>query len=197
MIAHKVKKIQISKQPSIKTQILLAHTSSTLDEYFTKISTRWNGEYDAVFTYTIGKNGSIYEHFNALHYSNLFGVQEIDSQIISIGLENHGWVSQKSPEMNITWKGNIYKGQVFEKTWRGHNFWEPYTPEQIESLLNLTKALINEFHIKPEFSGSNLPMDGAKEFKGVLNRGNYFKYYYDLSPAADFDYIKNSIKKFK
>ena len=89
---HKVSNNQISKSPSIKTQILLAHTASTISEYFTKISKRWNGTYDSPFTYTIAANGEVYNHFNPLHYSNLFNYADIDRQIISIGLENVGWL---------------------------------------------------------------------------------------------------------
>lgn len=197
---HTVNKKQISKQESVKTQILLAHTSSTIEEYFTKIHKRHYGAYDSIFTYTIGQDGTVYQHYNPNYYSKIFNLVEVDRQIISVALENAGWLKQKTSAEYIDWKGHIYKGQAFEKTWRGKNFWAEYTPEQVESLLNLIPMLIKEFEIEPNFSGKNLPIDDPKNFKGVLNRSNYAKFYYDLSPAFNFDLItqictnKNKIK---
>jgi hypothetical protein len=191
---YKVSNNQISKFPSIKSQILLAHTSSTIEEYFTKISTRHHGTYDAPFTYTIDANGIVYNHFSPLHYSNLFNYHDIDSQIISVGLENAGWLKQKTPDQFIDWKGHIYKGEVFEKIWRGYNFWAPYTPEQTQALLDLLGVLIKEYHIEPNFSGKNITLDDPQDFKGVLNRSNYYRCYYDLSPAFNFERITDKIK---
>lgn len=197
---HMVSLHQRSKQPSIKTQILLANTSSSLSDYFTKISTRCNGTYDASFAFTISSFGDIYQHYNPLHFTNLFGIPEVDSQIISIGLENVGWLTAKEGSDDFfDWKHSIYKGEVCNKLWRGHRNWADYPPEQIQAMLRLIKELIKEYHIKPAFSGTNLPMEEAKGFQGVLNRSNYAKCYYDLSPAAlpYFEHINNTIKTMK
>lgn len=195
-IEHMVNNNQVSRQPSIKTQVLLCHTSLNIADYFTKILTRHNGLYDESFTFTIGLDGQVYQHFNPLHYSNLFRDERLDSQIISIGLENVGWVDRKMAQGDFfDWKDNIYEGRVIGKLWRGHNKWSEYSNLQIESMLQLTSELITEFHIKPNFTGNNLPLDDASGFQGVINRSNYYKWYYDLSPAADFEYIMNMIKK--
>jgi len=197
---HMVSNNQVSKKPSIKTQILLAHTASSIEDYFTKISNRHNGAYDASFTFTIGLDGQIYQHFSPLHYSNLFGVPEIDSQIISIGLENVGYLTRKSVGGDhFDWKGSIYNGKIHGMMWRGHNSWAWYDANQIESMLQVISELIKEHHIKSVFSGTNLPIEEAKEFQGVLNRSNYAKCYYDLSPAAlpYFEHINNTIKTMK
>lgn len=193
---HIVANNQFSKQQSVKTQILLAHTSSSLSDYFIKIANRWNGGYDASFTYTIGIDGTVYQHYNPTHYSNLFDKQVLDSKIISIGLENKGWLHQKSENgAYFDWKGDIYTGVVVGKSWRGYNKWAEYSPEQTEAMLELINMLIKDFNIKPKFSGNNLPLDRADEFEGVLNRSNYFKCYYDLSPAAQFEHISEHINK--
>jgi hypothetical protein len=197
---HMVSINQRSKQPSIKTQILLANTSSSLNDYFTKISTRCNGSYDASFAFTISSFGDVYQHYNPLHFTNLFGIPEVDSQIISIGLENVGWLTAKEGSDDFfDWKHSIYKGEVHSKLWRGHRNWADYPPEQIQAMLRLIKELIKEYHIKPAFSGTNLPMEEAKGFQGVLNRSNYAKCYYDLSPAAlpYFEHINNTINAIK
>lgn len=187
---------QVSLVPTTKTQILLAHTSSAITEYFIKISTRCFGEYFSIFTYTIGKDGIIYQHYNPDYYTQLFGISEIDKQIISIGLENEGWLWKKNINSKIfDWKGSIYNGEVVNKLWRGHNLWAVYTDEQMKSMLFLIKQLLQDYNIQPIFSGDNLPLDDAREFKGVLNRSNYFKYYTDLSPACDFEIINTYINK--
>ena len=78
--------------------------------------------------------------------------------------------------------------------WRGHNLWAVYTPEQINSMCELIKELMKQHNIEPNFSGDNLPIKNAKHFSGVLNRSNYYKMYYDLSPACNFDEIRDKIK---
>jgi hypothetical protein len=187
---------QISLVPTLKSQILLAHTSSTISEHFTKIFTRHCGEYPSIFTYTIDKEGVIYQHYDPDYYSRLFGIAEIDKQIISIGLENEGWLWKKDLNSKIfDWKGCIYNGEVLNKLWRGHNLWAVYTDKQMESMLFLIKQLLQDYNIQPKFSGNNLPLDNAREFEGVLNRSNYFKFYTDLSPACNFENINDYISQ--
>lgn len=185
---------QISKKPNTKSQILLAHTSSTLDEHFHKISTRHNGAYDAPFAFTVGIDGQVYQHYDPSHYSKIFDDTTIDKQIISIGLENVGWLTRDwKNNIFFDWKGSIYEGVVYDKPWRGRQMWAQYTDIQIQSVVTLIQELIQQYHIKPDFIANNLPLDNARVFKGILNRSNYSKYYYDLSPAADFEFIKQNI----
>jgi len=186
---------QRSKKTSTKHQILLCHTSCTINDYFTMISTRYAGKYNKSFTYTIDLNGQIYQHFSPLHYSNLLNDPQIDPQIISIGLENVGQLMGKSDGDDFfDWKGAIYKGKVHGKLWRNHHSWAEYSAKQTESMLWLIKVIINAHHIEPNFSGNNLPLLGVKKFNGVLTRSNYHKFYYDLSPAMDFEKINTYIK---
>ena len=190
-----VGKKQRSKKISVKRQILLCHTSCTIDDYFTMISTRYNGAYDKSFTYTIGLDGQIYQHFSPSYYSSLFNNPQVDPQIISIGLENVGQLIRKSVDGDFfDWKGAIYKGNVYYKLWRDHHSWAEYTTKQTESMLWLINVIINAYNVEPNFSGNNLPLVGVKKFRGVLTRSNYHKFYYDLSPAMDFEKINTYIK---
>lgn len=188
---------QVSQIPSFKKQILLAHTSSTMDEYFTKITTRWNGSYDGSFTFTIGLDGTIYEHYNPQLYSSIFRIPEIDTKLISVGLENVGWLACKSVEGSdfFDWKGSIYRGKTVDKIWRGRTVWAAYSDKQVNSLIWLLRKLIDAHKIERAFSGNNLPMENAKDFSGVLLRSNYTKFCYDLSPAFNgyFGQIKEAI----
>lgn len=191
--SHLVNKGQFYDVINPKTQILLANTLGCLDEYFTCIKTRHGGSYNEIFTYTISIDGVIYQHFNPKCSSKIFD-QGFDSQIISIGLENVGWLKQNEQNKFIDWKGYIYNGEVFEKCWRGKHLWASYTLNQVAALLEFLPTLIKEHNIEPKFSGKNLTMDKPQEFKGVLNRSNYYKFYYDLSPAFDGELITNKLK---
>jgi hypothetical protein len=168
-----------------------------LEEYFTKIEKRYYGAYDFVFTFTIGQDGAVYEHYNPRHFSKHFNNMNIDRQIISVALENIGWLKQNTSAQNIDWKGHIYNGEVVEKIWRGKNIWAVYTPQQVNALLEFLPLLIEEHNIEPNFSGNNLPMADPHKFKGLLNRSNYMKFYYDLSPAFDFELITKMLNKHK
>ena len=88
------------------------------------------------------------------------------------------------------WLGNIYKGEVFDKKWRNKFFWAIYTDKQVESLVSLLKQICEDFNIKRDFIGHNVKVSGVQNFKGVVNRSNYSDCFTDLSPAFNFEKIK-------
>ena len=91
------------------------------------------------------------------------------------------------------WLGNIYNGEVFEKKWRNKFFWSVHTDKQIDTLLDLINKLCHDLKINKDFVGHNVRVSGVEKFKGVVNRSNYSEYFTDLSPAFNFEKIKEII----
>ena len=111
--------------------------------------------------------------------------------VYSILLENNGWLTyKKQTNLLCDWLGNIYKGEVFEKKWRNKFFWSTYSDKQVESLVILLNDLCKELGIDKKFIGHNVRVEGVERFKGIVTRSNYSEYFTDLSPAFNFERIK-------
>lgn len=177
-----------------KTQIILCNTSSTLEHHFIKLKSRNEGFYKKIPHFTISSTGVIYQHVPPDTQTDYIGYSDIDKQAIIVCLENVGWLDYNI-KMNqfFDWKGDEYYGEYVERNWRGKRFWAEYKKEQINALLSLLNYLCIEYSIEKDFTGSNVTSPNPKHFKGILNRSNYNKYYRDLSPAMDFDYIKKNL----
>ena len=176
---------------SCKTQIMIGHTSRNIEDYLKSLKIRHNGKYDRQPHFIISKDGLTVETLKPKKESNFFGYKEIDSKIVSVLLENEGWLKPKKDNPRLCdWLGNIYKGEVFEKKWRNKFFWSTYTDKQMESLVSLLNNLCVDLNINKEFIGHNVRVEGVEKFKGIVTRSNYSEYFTDLSPAFNFERIK-------
>ena len=177
-----------------KKQIILCNTSSILEHHFIKLQSRFNGKYDRIPHYTISRKGDVYQHVNPELVTNFMSFEDSDNYSIIICLENIGWV-EKDIKKNvfIDWKGDVYDDEITERSWKNKKHWATYTKPQIEVLLQLLNYLCDRYSIEKQFTGNNVTITRPKSFKGVLNRSNYNKNYYDLSPAMDFEYITNNL----
>ena len=190
----KVNEIGVSIMPHKKDKIILTNTNATLQEHFTKLTTRVNGKFDRSPTFTVSTTGVIYQHFDPTFYTNLMQEEKIDRSSIIISLENVGYLIKNETDGSYyDWRGSQYKGRVFEKAWRSKRYWAKYTNRQINALIDLVNYLCIEYNIEKNFIGSNVSIHKPETFKGVLNRSNFYSFRYDLSPAMDFDFLIEQI----
>lgn len=182
---------------SIKKQIVIGHTSNHDMKHFQGWIHRHNGKYLKTAAYTIDAAGFIYQHFDPKYQSKYFDDLELDKKSIVILLENDGWLT-KDTEKNeyITWVGDIYKhpNEVISKKWRGHDYWSPYTKEQIESVKELVTLLCGEFFIPLTAIIHNTKVDKFSGYEGVIYRSNLDRQYTDLSPAWNCEAFKNNLE---
>lgn len=180
-----------------KRQIVLGNSFSEKDYHIRGWKTRIGGDYKKTSTFTIFKNGKISQHFDPKMYSDFLDNKTFDKKIISIILENQGWL-QKDLITNeyFNWVGNIYNKNkdVFEKRWRGFTYWDSYTEKQVNSCANLVKHLCEEFNIPKKCVGHNTYIDGVEYFEGIVYRSNYHKECTDLNPSWDFKKFKELIE---
>jgi len=114
---------------------------------------------------------------------------------IVICLENLGWLQKTPLGLSYSnWIGDIYSKSIFQKKWKDKLYWEPYSEEQLNSLVELSKKLLVKFSIDNKFIGHNTKVDGVKLFNGIVCRSNYNSRYTDISPAFDYEKFKNLIE---
>lgn len=184
---YKTQESNYSLVPNEKEQIVLGHTSRDIKNFLESVKLRRSVK---IPNFTIGRDGIIYNHFLSNNYS--FVVP--NDKTISIFLENDGWLIKKKKYF-YNWIGDVYHGDVHEQEWRGYKYWSSYTDEQLKSLKDLIDDLCSKHNISRNTVGHNTKLLDPLIVRGVLCRSNYYEEYTDLSPAFDFSFIKNKIKK--
>ena len=171
-----------------KYQIILIHTSRNAENYLQSLKYRYNSKFKKIPNYLITKNGKILQLLTNNEYSEMFSNGNVNKNSIVICLENLGWL-QKEPlkDYYVNWIGDIYKGKAFEKKWRDYFFWDPYTEEQINSTVELSKKLFEELGIRRNIIGHNTKINGIEKYEGVTTRSNYESIFTDVSPSFSFE----------
>lgn len=178
-----------------KSQIILTHTGRSIENYLASLSFRYNGKFNRIPNYVIGKNGQILQLLNNIEHTNYFKEPNLNRNGVIISLENLGWL-EKQPlsDKYINWIGDIYYGKPYERKWRDYFFWDKYTLSQLESLTFLSKMIIDEMKINKEISGHNTKINGVEMFKGIISRSNLDSNYTDVNPSFDFDKFRNMLE---
>ena len=171
-----------------KTQIILSHTSREVEQYLASLKFRYNGSFDRVPHFIITRSGEILQLLPEVSFNNFFTKDNINQNSVVISLENLGWL-EKKPLSNhyINWIGSIYKEEVYEKKWRDFFFWQPYTQNQVDSLVKLCYQLTDNLHIERRSIGHNTKIEGITKWNGIISRSNIDSRYTDLNPSFNFE----------
>ena len=176
-----------------KELIVIGNSFSEKLNHFTGWLNRFDGDYKKTANYTVTRKGDIFEHFNPEFYSNFINNEKNNKKIISIVIENKGWLKKDlKTGKYIDWLGNKYKRRVsvLEKRWRGEQYWDPYTQKQLSSTVKLVKYLCEKYNIECRCVGHNTFISNLDEFNGITYRSNFYRDNTDVNPSWDF-------KKFK
>lgn len=176
-----------------KTQVIVGHTYRNDMQHYGSWLYRLNGNYKKTATFTINKEGKVFQHYDPKYYSNFVDNQQ-DKASISIVLENIGWFKKDSMiERYVDWLGHNYKRQpdeVLMKRWRNHTYWDKYPQVQLDSLKELVVKMCDEYNIPKKFIGHNVYDENIDLFKGITFRSNYYQESTDVSPAFDIEILK-------
>jgi hypothetical protein len=176
-----------------KEKIVLINTSLPIENHLNKMKLRYGGKYDKIPAFTIDREGVIYQHINPTHTSKILDNDSLDRQAIVIALENVGWVEFEDVlNEYYDWRGVRYCGPVVEIPWRGKKYWAQYSAAQFPSLIELIDYLCKEHSINKRFIGNNV-ICSIKNYKGVINRSNFSKLHFDLTPAFNFEILTKTI----
>jgi N-acetyl-anhydromuramyl-L-alanine amidase AmpD len=178
-----------------KKQIILCNTYRNSINYLNSVKFRKNGSYKKIPNYVITKEGKVISILPDDSVSFFFQDLNINKNAIVICLENLGWVEKVPLSSNyFNWIGEVVSDKVFERKWRDKVYWDEYTQEQLDSLVELCKKITKKFSISKTFIGHNTKVDGIKIFNGIVCRSNYSNKYRDLNPSFKFEDFKNRIE---
>jgi hypothetical protein len=196
--SYTLKSENFLKEETDKNKILLTDTRGVgMKHYQEWLKKNPATGYKKTTHFTILKSGKVFEHFPAEYYSAIFDLPHIDSRIISISLENYGWLSyDRIKKTYNNWCGDIYNehDHVFMESWRNHLFWDSYTPEQSEALVELIGFLCDKYDINNRMMDDRLYSEYAENFEGILTKPNFSRFSTDVNPSLELDEISKKIE---
>jgi N-acetyl-anhydromuramyl-L-alanine amidase AmpD len=191
---YKLTESNYHKENYDKTQIIIGHSFQKEMLHYAGWIYRLNGKNKKTATFTITKEGIVYQHYDPNYYSSFINNQQ-DKASISIVLENLGWFRKDAMiDRYVDWLGNSHKknnGEILNKRWRNYTYWDCYTEIQMNSLTELLTELSQKYNISKDFIGHNVFDENVDLFKGITFRSNYYQESTDVSPAFDMEILKN------
>lgn len=148
---------QYREEKTAKTHIILHHTAGGSAA---GAIAGWNATPERVATaYLIEKDGTIYEVYNPEFWANHLGKgvpTSLEKASIGIEIVNYGQLTAKTNGDLLTYTGRkIAPEKAVKCDFRGFQYYEAYTPEQIAALSRLLPYLMDKFSIKPQADRKN------------------------------------------
>lgn len=185
---YKIGEDNYIKKKTKKDLIIIGDTCRSGSNHIIRMQQKDFGNSREWNTFTISRDGKIYQHYNPDYYSDYSGDVKIDKRSISILFENmnclnavdekyYNWINEECKDIH-----NIYK-----KYWKSGYYWEKYTEEQYNSLAGLLIELFDKYKDIPNrIIASNLYESESYNYKGVLSRSNISKEEVDVNPSFDY-----------
>ena len=179
-----------------KNKIILAGSLRKDSNHIIRLQTKELGQTKTWNTFTITREGLIYQHYDPKYYTDYIGLIDIDKHSISVVLENMGGVYKNEQNIFINLLGEICQGDnIIKRSWNGLLYWDSYTTKQFESTIVLCKKLCTEYNIPSQATGFNSYHKDALKYEGILSRSNLSDEYTDLNPSFNFIKFKEEIEK--
>jgi len=167
--------------------------------------------------YTIDIKGNIYNHFQDNYWAYHLGLgssfEYLERHTVAIENVNEGGLTKENDGNFYWWSGDVkllynrsQDEPIFIKnTWRGFNYFAPYSKDQFENCLKLVLYLCDKFKIKRNCIGDvefHPELLNGDIYNGITTHTNYRDYpdrngknKWDLSPAWDFNKFKIGLEK--
>ena len=167
-----------------KTQIVIASSLRKDSNHIVRLLHKDYGKTKRWNTFTISRDGTIYQHYNPNNYSDFLNIKAADKQSISIVLENMGYLKKDNSGNFVNWLNEDCENDyVVEYRWLDLNYWEMYSDKQMESCINLCDYLCDEFEIKRKVMLINTYHKDTIKFNGIVFRSNYIENVADINPT--------------
>lgn len=192
---HATKNHYKTRQP--KTQIVLANSLRPHKNHIIRYKYQEFGRGKNWPTFTVMRNGEIYQHFNPKYHSDFLGVKERDIKIISIVLENMGWLKKlDDTSIYYNWLNEVCPTEeVGQKKWKGYNYWHDYPEEQYKALGSLCKMLCENHNILESVVFFSHYHQDIPNYKGIVLLSNHIEHNTNENPFFDLAKLKKELEE--
>ena len=176
------------KNQSVKTQIVIGISLRKEHFHLIRLKHKEYGKSKKWNTYTISREGDIYEHYDTKFHSDYIGFKIGDKQSISIVLENMGCLFQTNNGNYINWLNEFCEpDNVIKREWAGYKYWEKFSEVQIKNLVQLCKKLCKKHSIPKKCIEFNTYHKDISKYRGIVFRSNYIENSSDLNPLINIE----------
>ena len=180
---YKISKDNHYKTKTIKTQIVIGVSLRKSNYHITRLQHKEYGKTKRWNTYTISRDGIIYQHYDDKYYTDFLNIKEGDKHSISIILENMGSLFETRNGKYINWLNEFCDAEnVVKKEWLDYEFWEKFPEKQFDNLMSLIKILCEKHNIPKTFIEFSTYHKKSSNFNGIVFRGNYIEDSSDMNP---------------
>jgi len=192
---YKIKESNRYKTKTAKTQLVIATSLRKSNYHITRFQHKDYGKTKKWNTYTISREGIVYQHYDDKFHTDFLGIKEGDKRSISIVLENMGYLFQTETNEYINWLNEYCDEEdVVERNWLGYEYWEGFPDAQMESLILLCRELCEKHSIPKTFIEFNTHHKETHKFRGIVFRGNYLEDTNDMNPLLDIPQLNEMLR---
>jgi N-acetyl-anhydromuramyl-L-alanine amidase AmpD len=185
---YKTTKDNHYKTKIAKTQIVLATGLRKNGYHITRLQHKDYGKSKKWNTYTITRDGVIYQHYDEKYHTDFLGVKEGDKKSISVVLENMGNLFKTSDGKYMNWLNEYCPAErVGEYDWTDNSYWEMFDDEQINSLAKLCVMLCEKYNIPKKCFETHHHHKNIVKFRGIVFRSNYIEDSTDINPLFNIE----------
>lgn len=169
-----------------KDQIVLSFSLRKGHNHIVRLQHKEFGKSKQWNTFTITREGNIYQHYDERYYTDFLNVKDGDKQSISIVMENMGSLIELTNHNFVNWLNEeCDSDRVLQKKWLGYEYWEKIDDEQLNSLAQLCIDLCDKHDIPKKCIEFNHYHKDIAKFKGIVFAGNYIDDSGDVNPFFD------------
>ena len=178
----------------VKTQIVIGFSFRKDHNHILRMVNREYGNSKYWNHFTVARDGKIFQHFNPKKHCDFLGIKEADKKLVSIVLENMGFLDFENGSYYNWINENCDAENVGVKKYGLFNNWEKFPQEQIDALVELCTNLCTEFNIQNKCIDFDVYNKSIIKFKGICFRSNYFEVG-NVNPLFDLDEFKELLNK--
>lgn len=151
--------------------------------------------------FIIDKDGTVHQCFDSAHWAYQYGLKSAnrnDLEKASIGIElvNEGGLYNRAGKYFTDWNKEFKGNVTTSASWRGYKSWADYTDAQYAALAELLKFLADKHDLELKLNDNTDFNLKVFESHTVINHSNVRQDKTDLSPAFDFDKLKEQLSHF-
>lgn len=194
---HEIPSVNYWQTITPKTQIVISTTLRANGNHIIRLKHKDFGKSKKWPMFTITRGGKVYQHFDPKYQSDFLGIKVADCKLISISLENMGFLVKRNTTGEfVNWLNEVCdSGDVVEKKYLGYDYWEDFTDNQMNSLANLCIYLCDEFGIPKECIDFNHYHKDIHKFKGIVLKSNYIENTNDTNPMFNIEKFNDLLNK--
>lgn len=145
-------------------------------------------------TYSINREGLIFQHFNPEYYSNFTEIEEIDKNSISIVLENMGSLLMNENNQYVNWLNETCNpNMVVNKKMLGYSYWEKLSTKQLYTCSNLCKMLCEKFNIEKNVITFHYYNENMISFNGIATFSNFINETNNINPLLNLNKLQEMV----